>query len=374
MGLTIKTNRAEAFLVIAWICMQAFLIYTYGIVTGNEAGKYIGQAELLIQTGNVSHPTMWFYSTEIFLIAASKFIGTGYVLVLILQLIFNAIAMVLFYRLAMKFASPVAAFLITLLLILNYSFQAFNTFLYTESLFFSFTIIFTYYLLTLERLTLQRIIAITLLLLLICFTRPSGFLLVPAVLIYIFFRFLSAWSLPVKLGGFLLLVCLFLFLLNAVIGSGGELDFMLPFREEHIICGMPAVISNGKTDPADNSIFGLLSFAAEHPGDFIRLALQRSLAFFGLTRSYYSTGHNIYLALYFFPVYLLILFSLSHWWKNNKLVLIFCLAVIIATWISVIFTCDDWHNRFYLSILPFLYLLAIPAIDKLASFFKKTIR
>ena len=374
MGRNIKTSKAELFLVVAWLCMQAFLIYNYGIVTGNEAGKYIGQAELLIQSGDVSHPTMWFYSTEIFLIAASKLLGTGYVSVLIIQLLFNAVAMVLFYRLAMHLASPVAAFFITLLLIFNYSFQAFNTFLYTESLFFSFTIILAYYLLTLDKLNPQRILVIILLLLLICFTRPSGFLLVPAVLLYIFSRFLSRWTLPARLVTFILLVCLFLFSLNAVIGSGGELDFMLPFREEHIICGMPTVISNGSTDPADNSIFGLLSYAAQHPGDFMRLAFQRSRAFFGLMRSYYSTGHNIYLAFYFIPVYLLILFSLRHWWKKNRPVLIFCLAAVAATWMSVIFTCDDWHNRFYLSILPFLYLLAMPAIDILVALFKKPIR
>jgi hypothetical protein len=374
MGLNIKTSKAELFLVVAWLCMQAFLIYKYGIVTGNEAGKYIGQAELLIQTGNVSHPTMWYYSTEIFLIAASKLLGTGYIPVLIVQLVFNAVATVLFYRLALNLASPVTAFFITLLLIFNYSFQSFNTFLYTESLFFSFTIILAYYLLTLDKLNPQRIVAITLLFLLICFTRPSGFLLVPAVLLYIFSSFLTAWSLPARLVTFIFLACLFLFSLNAVIGSGGELDFMLPFREEHIICGMPTVISNGTTDPADNSILGLFSYAAQHPGDFIRLAIQRSGAFFGLMRSYYSTGHNIYLAFYFIPVYLLMLFSLNQWWKKNRPVLIFCLAAIAATWMSVIFTCDDWHNRFYLSILPFLYMLAIPAIDKIIAVFKKPIR
>jgi hypothetical protein len=117
-----------------------------------------------------------------------------------------------------------------------------------------------------------------------------------------------------------------------------------------------------QTSANPNSVFGLLYYITHNLEQFMRLAWLRSRAFWGLGRSYYSMGHNIYLALYFYPVYLLGLLSLGRWLKQNKCLVLYCSSLVLITWVSVILTCDDWHNRFFLSVVPYIYILAIPAV------------
>jgi hypothetical protein len=213
-------------------------------------------------------------------------------------------------------------------------------------------------------LTLKNFLLVFLFLLAISFTRPTGLLWVPCAFLYLFFRFFKNYSILLKSAITIVVSIGFLFLLNAALGSGGELDFMLPFRDERIICGVPTLphFVEIQTSANPNSVFGLLYYITHNFGQFMRLAWLRSQAFWGLGRSYYSTGHNIYLAAYLYPVYLLMLFSLGHWLKKNKCLLLCCSSLILITWASVILTCDDWHNRFFLSVVPYIYILSIPAV------------
>jgi hypothetical protein len=346
------------------------LFYIHGIVTVNEASKYIEQADLLIESGNLSHPSMWLYSTEILLITAAKKLGTGYLSVVVFQLLLNGLATYFLYRLCNKLSDQFTATILVLFFILNYPFQTFNTTLYTESVFYSLITLLTCYLLQLKILTVRSLVFLLLFLLLICFTRPSGLLLVPCVFIYLFTNFFKQYSFIVKTSLVLGITLLFLFILNLAIGAGGQLDFMLPFKEEHIICGVPTITGNS-FEPEPNSIFGIFSYIFQHPGQFFRLAVNRSIAFFGLTRNYYSNAHNLYLVLYFFPIYILALFSISTWWKINKGLLLYCLSFVLITWGTVILTCDDWHNRFFLSTMPLIYILSIPGLKFLLTKFSK---
>ena len=103
----------------------------------------------------------------------------------------------------------------------------------------------------------------------------------------------------------------FLFFLNSALSSGGEFDFMLPFRDEMIICGVPTLTNpvDIKTSQDQNSVAGLAYYITHHFSSFIQLAWLRTRAFWGLSRSYYSNGHNLYLAFYFYPVYICLLYT-----------------------------------------------------------------
>lgn len=364
-----RVRLTEFILTLAWILMQGFLFYQHGIFTEIEASKYIAEANNLLDHGNVSSPNFWLYSVQIFLIAAATKLHTDYISVVIVQLLFNAVATYYLYRLCQRFSNRATAFLCLLLFICNSPFQTFNTFLYTESLFYSFTILLSCYLLQLKKLTTGNFMKILLFLLLICFTRPTGLLFVPCTFLYIFFRFFPSLHFSLKIGITFVAAIVYVFLLNLALGSGGELDFLLPFREEHIICGVPTLTNMGTIQTSDNvnSIWGIINYVIHHPIQFARLAWLRTEAFFGLYRSYYSTGHNIYLALYFFPVFLLVILSIKNWFKRNPFILLYCIATIVITWSTVIFTCDDWHNRFFLSIVPFIYILSLPAMQKLTA-------
>jgi len=360
-------QRPEWILVLAWILMQSFLFYQHGIHTEIEASKYINEARYLLDNGKVSTPNFWLYSVQIFLIAATMKLHTGFLPVVLIQFFFNALATWYLYKLCRQLGNKTSAFVCVLLFILNSSFQTFNTFLYTESLFYSFTLLLSCYLLRLTTLNFRTALYIFLFLLLICFTRPSGLLFAPAVFLYLFFRFFKGFPVLLKVGIAIVLSFAFLFFLNIALGSGGELDLMLPFREEQIICGVSTLpgFAEIKISQNPNSVQGLLYYIIHNPEQFIRLGWWRTKAFFGLTRSYYSKGHNLYLVLYFYPLYLMMLYGIINWWRKKGPLLLYCMSLIFITWGTVILSCDDWHNRFYLSILPYIYILSLPAIQKL---------
>jgi hypothetical protein len=148
--------------------------------------------------------------------------------------------------------------------------------------------------------------------------------------------------------------------LTVIMQSGGELNFLLPLIQEHIICGVPTNLSPAGADAGGPP--EVINYILNNPGSFARLVLRRSIAFFGLTREYYSTLHNISLLLLFLPIYTLAIVSLRSWSKRSKAEFVYLITMIGLTWMMVIFTCDDWHNRFILALTPLLLLTAMPAI------------
>jgi len=350
---------------ISWLLVQSMLFYQHGIHTEMEAAKYIHEANLLINEGKVSTSNYWLYSSQIFLLAAAIKLNTGYFIVYLVQLFFNALATAAFYQLLVKLSNRQTAFILTLLLIACIPLQTFNSFLQTESLFYSFTILFSCYVLGMERLTIKNSVFVFLFLVLICLTRPTGLLFVPGTFLYFFFKYARGLSTLVKLAITVAGSIVFLFFLNTAMGSGGELDFMLPFRDERIICGVPTLTQFRDIDVSQNpnSISGLVYYITHNAGQFTRLAWWRTKAFFGITRPYYSTAHNLYLYLYFFPLYILVLLSIGKWIRKNRYIPIYCVSVILITWLTVILTCDDWHNRWFLSVVPYIYILSAPMVQ-----------
>ncbi|MBS1919556.1 MAG: glycosyltransferase family 39 protein [Bacteroidetes bacterium] len=365
----ISGHVPEVSLILIWVIVQSVVIYQFGIVTDFEAKKYINEAWNFLQNGTVSTPNYWLYSVQIFLIAAALKLKTGFLSVVVVQLLFNGLSTYIFFKFIKKSGSHSTAIILTFFLICNFPYQSFNTALQTESLFYSLTILFSCYLLQLEKLTFKKSILIFLFVVVITFTRPTGLFFIPAAAIYLFFRFFHSFSLSLKLLSVISISVGFLIFLNIVLGSGGELDFMLPFRDESIICGVPTLFHfrNIRTSENPNSIFGIFYYITHNFDQFLRLAWLRSKAFWGLFRSYYSFGHNLYLGLYFLPFYTLIVASIREWVKKNKYSFLYCCSLIIITWGSVILTCDDWHNRFYLSIVPYIYILSIPVLQKITN-------
>jgi hypothetical protein len=165
------------FLFIVWAIVHGVFIYNQGIISVGEAEKYISEAKTLLATGTLSATNYWFYFTQIFLLAIAFKWGLGFTFVLIVQLIFSAWATYAFFRLAAALFSIQTAFIGTLLFLLNYPFQEWSIYLQTESLFHSFTIIFTAYLLRISKLNLRHYITIAFSVFLICITRPTGLFL-----------------------------------------------------------------------------------------------------------------------------------------------------------------------------------------------------
>jgi hypothetical protein len=362
----LNVHRHLLLLVTIWVAVQGLFLFSHGIIATGEAEKYIGEAHTFLATGTLSVTNYWFYFTQIFALALSFKTGLGFTGVLIIQLFFNAWATWSFYRLAMQFFPQQTALTGTILLLLNHPFQELNTYLQTESLFFSFTIIFGSWLLRLSRCTLLNVITAMLSLGLLSITRPTGLLLVPPTALYLFFRFFSTIDQRFKIAITAAVTILFIFIVNAAIGSKGEWNFILPYQQEQIICGLSRIEhTTAHINSNEDSLYGLLYYITHHLGLFLKLAILKSVAFFGLLRSYYSTGHNFILAFFFYPIYMAFIISLKWWLKNEKYRLLFLAGAIGLTWTTTILTCDDWHNRWLLSVSPWIILMALPAISKL---------
>ena len=362
-----KKIRNEFIVLLVWVIVQAALIWKNGIVTDGESEKYITQARLLISEGHLSNGSYIMYLTQILLITVAKKTGIGLLAVVFVQLLLSLLSTITYFRFTRQLlSSGTLAIIGTLMLLLNIPLQEFNSFLQTESVFYSLGIITTCFVLKQTSFNFKTLAIVIMLLLLLSITRPTGILFFPPVLLYIFFRFLSAISFTRKLILVGVSATIFVFVLNAALGSGGGLDFMLPYRDERIICGVPTLPAFTKINETSNgnSVFGLLYYVFHNFGQFSRLAWLRSLAFFGLTRTYYSSFHNAYLVVYFYLIYFLFVMSFRFWLKTSPYILFYVLLLTLVSWGTVILSCDDWHNRFFLTLSPYLILLGMPAIRR----------
>jgi hypothetical protein len=361
-------GKPEKTLLLLWLLLNGFFILHRGIYLEGESAKYIEQARLLLATGAPETPNYWLYSVQIFLVAFCLKFHLSFYFAVAIQLLFNLIATTFFYHtLQYIFGDKRTAFVGTLLLLADYYYQEFNTFLYTESLFYSFTLILSCYLFHIRQLTIKKLLIVIGMLIIICLTRPTGLLFVPPAFLYLLLVLFQKMATGKKIALLCTIGIVFLFLLNIALGSGGELDIMLPFRDEMIICGVPT-LPHGlpiKTAANGNSLYGLLYYILHNTPQFIKMGWWRTRAFLGLCRTYFSLAHNVYLVLFFYSLHLLVLLSLGYWLKRHITILCYLLSAFALTWLTVSLTCDDWHNRFYLNISPFLIILAMPALQKL---------
>jgi len=148
--------------------------------------------------------------------------------------------------------------------------------------------------------------------------------------------------------------------LSTVINSGGELNFLKPYAYEMVICGIPTVKDpNTVLININGNQFEKLWFILTNQTSlFAALAIKRLIAFYGVVRSYYAQSHNIFIAVFFYTAYILDILNFK---KQIKLFLpqtFYFICLISFLTITVMLSCDEWHNRFILGMLPFFILMA----------------
>lgn len=361
------TNYRIHFYILAtlWLLLQLFFLKRFGIVTGFEAPKYIEQAHHLIAHGSYTSKNFLFYSTEILLIALSLKAGLGFGFVVLIQLIINAISIFYFYKTIILFTrSNKTAFFFTVVFLSMIYYHLYNVHLFTESLYYSFSIIYAFFLLSTDKLTFKTVTVIILFNSLLYFTRPTGIFFIPATIIYIILKFFKRkaallLSLVIIIGGSLLYL-----LLNFAMGSGGEFDFLLPYSMKMVICGVPTVETqlNIALPGEKNSLSSLWFIITNHTYLFLSLALKRLITFWGVVRPFYSLPHNLFIAVYFYGIYFLALSGLKRALKYFLAEIAFFSVLIILVMLTAMLSCDEWHNRFILSLLPYFLFIACIAI------------
>src|SRR4029079_2139118 len=128
--------------------------------------------------------------------------------------------------------------------------------------------------------TVASLLIIMLFLALLSITRPTGFLFFGATALYIFFRILNhiaLWKKAIMVCGALVV---FFAVINMMLQAGGSLDFMLPFKKENIICGVPTTNNAEiKTAEKGNSLQGILYYIFNNEKQFLRLATLKTISF-----------------------------------------------------------------------------------------------
>ncbi len=363
----LRNKKDWLILLSLWFFVQYFLLFTNGIKTDGEAVRVIGEANKLLNLGHLSAPNFAMYFLEISLIYLKLKIGFGYEIIILIHLILNAFALFYLYNFLLKlYASSTLSLIGCILLLVCYPYQLYNSFLYTESLFFSLSIIYSCYLLNIEQFNTKNAFTVLFFLLLLCITRPTGIFFAGASIVYLFFKLSGKMTALNRAFLFTALSAIALFVLNILMGTGGGIDILLPFKDERIICEVPTLPYevNIKTSSNSNSLFGLIYYITHNFDQFIRLAWLKTMAFFGLVRSYYSFTHNLFIISFFYPLYIFVVFSIIKFRKAIPISFVYFLTLIIITWLSVVFSCDEWHNRFFLTLTPFLIIPALYLFKK----------
>lgn len=361
-----KGDIITGLFVLIWIIMQVLIYLQRGVVTDLEATKYIDEARVLLETGRYSSNNFLFYSVQIFLIAFCMKMNISYLFIVIFQMLMNGLSILCFFDLIKKITGRISiAWLGTFYFLIFFYYHLFNTFLFTESLFFSFSVIYTWFLFSLNKLTVKTGTLIFVFLTLLYLTRPTGIFFIPATYLYIVLKFYPKKALRIIGYSSIIAVGGLFFLVNFSLSSGGSFDFLLPYSQGMILCGVPTVAhANHITIPVEkNSLQGLLFVITHYPDLFFSLAMKRLTAFFCVSRSFYSTFHNIFVSVYFYAMYLVILFGIRTIFSGRRAEVWFLFTNILMMTITVMLSCDEWSNRFLFCELPFLLLLTFISIN-----------
>lgn len=209
---------------------------------------------------------------------------------------------------------------------------------------------------------------VALILIVLLFTliaRPLGILFTVGVYFYFFFSATKKWKIVIACSSVVMIVIGYFFV-NTVFSSIHDWTITQGFEEESIICDLPASQPYQKLDLAKTGspVYHLWYYLTHNFLHFLRFAGIKIQYFFLMTRKYYSNIHNLYLLLNVIPLYLFVLCSFfirKHYF--SKEIVAFLVSTILIYALAIVFQCDDYHNRFLLSIYPLFILLAARAIE-----------
>lgn len=358
--ITYLNKYGKYIIILCWILSIIFYYSSFGLGTVLEASKYIREANSLVNDGTVSAPRFWFYSITILIITFSIKIGLGLYGAFIMQAILNLYALLFFYK-ALKtiFQFQLTALLAVLYLILFWPYQSWVVYLFTESAFYSLILILLSATILYKPLGLKNILLIFVALFLVIVSRPLGILFMVSTWLYLFFSANKKWKIIIACASVIMMFGMF-YVVNVIFSTINDWTITEAFERQNIICDDTTVPATNLTlATSGNPVYKLWFYITNNFQHFIHFAGIKLSYFFLMKRDYYSTAHNYFLILNIIPVYLLAMVGL---FKSQKKIptriLAFILSTIFLYTITIVLQCDDYHNRFVLSIYPLFVLLA----------------
>lgn len=356
---------------ILWLASTLIYLKLHGVVTVLEAAKYIAEAHQYISTGSFSAPRFFFYSATIFIMVFAIKINIGMFGAFIIQALFNLFAFILFHKALSKiFQHPVTPLLIIFYLLAFSPYQSWVVFLYTESVFFSAILILISVLIIYKPESLKNIFFIVWAMFFTLISRPLGILFGVGVYLYFLYNANKKWKIIIACSS-VIMIALGYFFVNTVFSSIHDWHITQAFEEESIICDLPASPPYQKLNltKTGSPVYQLWYYLSHNFLHFLRLAAIKMQYFFLMTRNYYSNTHNFFLLLNAIPVYVLALcgiFIRGGYFSRG--IMAFLVSTILIYAVTIVFQCDDYHNRFILSIYPIFVLLAARSAEHFCLF------
>jgi hypothetical protein len=360
-----KSKTKQITYVFIGIAYSFFLYLIYrnsGIITGNEAEKYILASQKLIN-GDIAYSIRhhFFYCSYIVFITPFMAVG-GAVAVVIAQALLNIIAAICINKsVDLIFPNNKKSFIGGLIFLFSYPIQYWTLTLFSDNFFVSLISITLYY--TLKRnKTKPQLLFWLFLLTILLFTRPPGIFLAIGFLSYFLYESKLMTGSKAFLTAFVLqsivLACLFYI---PVENKG----YIKPIAASTIIVdkpeyAVPGFTSNEKSTLNEAYVFLMNQHGFSH---VISLYAKKFVSFFTLTRPYYSTINNGLLSLYY-SFYLLALAGLFLIRKQKAIVLLFLSSVFLLANLTAL-TYNEWHYRFTLATFPFIFILSVIALNPL---------
>lgn len=350
-------KHPQLLFIVSWAIINIYSINNKGIVTNFEAARYIGESNLILNGNGFSDIAYFFYSVPIFLISFSRYIGCEYYIFIAIQYLCSLISILFLYATLVKISNRQIALFCTIFYTLCLQINEYNSFVFSDSLFISFsTLAICFginYFLNPQKKCLIGIIFISILLLL---TRPLGL-----PIVFAFLSTLAIYYFKNKLKIYIAVMVVILFATSLcayfIIIKTNMFNFLLPFIEGRIICGIPTATPNNLFIPQNNNpVFAYLSFAFYNPYYFFKSCFLKTIAFFGMYRRHYTFTHNIINYGYFWPIFITGFWGIKMYLKHNKILFYLLFLPVLFTYLVVILSCDDWGNRFILPIIVYFII------------------
>ena len=343
----VQTLKAYPMIVlfVLWSVMQFLLFFRYGFVIDFEGLKYQYDAHLLLEQFFIN-PQRVFYASYSIAVALLLKIGIGYYAVLLFQLIINAWATYLFFKILVKLLSLDIALITTALLIINVQLQMWNFHLFTESLFISGIMVFMYIVFTFDY-GVRDYIKLFLLLVFLSYLRPIGISLAIPAMFFFMLKIRKDW----KENAFVVML-----LAAAVIT---QFFIMLALRDnfnEFYSVATNKIWIIGAYNTVDD--YSQLSFLP----DFLKAIFLRLFYYFSMLRPYYSLSHKL-LEVLFYPVYVLSFIGFFGLYKNSQSRFFFIIVLIGIFSVFTLLSHVNYHGRYISPILPMFLFIAAFGID-----------
>ena len=341
-----------------FVAINIALLIGSGVRVGGDSGIYVDGAEKML-SGRMLTARQPSYAGYIAVVAASQAVGAGLWGVVAMQLAAAVVAAVAVYCLALELGGRLAGGVAVLLFAADINTNRWHAYVLSDSLFMTGLVVSVWlvYRATMPSGGWSRYLLASAAMVASGLIRPEGWFLVPAAIAYWAARLEAPASRRMALlaGGVLACAALYATIAPRL---GGNLSAVGPaemLRRGQTIWEYDGWRVAMPDDPALSSQSGnaaALEYGVRHPLATATLMAARLGVHAVHVRPYYSLSHNLMIAVWLAPFYLLTL--IGAWATRRQALLWWCAIALASQSVVVALTHADWDGRYLGHVMPLL--------------------